>query len=113
MTYIYEGPFELPDSAIVRAVSVKEGKNNSDIVDVEFVYNQELEGQMTSDEYVEIGTYNALVEPGDVVTLNFNITDNPGLVGYVFNFQYVKNALEIVDARVGDDCVDVIGSVND
>lgn len=50
---------------------------------------------------------------GDEVEVIFNVTDNPGLVGYVFNFQYDKNALQIVNARVGDDCIDVIGSVND
>ncbi len=50
---------------------------------------------------------------GDEVDVVFNVTDNPGLVGYIFNFQYDENALEIVNARVGNDCIDVIGTVND
>ena len=50
---------------------------------------------------------------GDEVEVVFNVNDNPGLVGYIFNFQYDKNALEIVNARIGDDCSDIIHSVND
>jgi hypothetical protein len=50
---------------------------------------------------------------GDEVEVVFKVTDNPGLVGYVFNFQYDKNALEIVGARIGDDCSDIIKTVND
>ena len=60
-----------------------------------------------------IQAMNASGNVGDEVDVVFNVTDNPGLVGYIFNFQYDENALEIVNARVGDDCVDVIGSVND
>ncbi len=60
-----------------------------------------------------IQALNASGNVGDEVDVIFNVTDNPGLVGYIFNFQYDRNALEIVNARVGDDCVDVIGSVND
>ncbi|MBQ8514950.1 MAG: hypothetical protein IJ496_06085 [Ruminococcus sp.] len=50
---------------------------------------------------------------GDEVEVIFNVNDNPGLVGYVFNFEYDKNALEIVDARIGSDCEGIIDSVND
>ena len=41
---------------------------------------------------------------GDEVTVSFNIADNPGMVAFVLRFQYDCNALEIVDAEVGDDC---------
>ncbi len=50
---------------------------------------------------------------GDEVEVVFNVNDNPGLVAYIFNFQYDKNALQIVDARLGDDCAPIIGSLND
>lgn len=50
---------------------------------------------------------------GDEVEVVFNVNDNPGLVGYVFNFEYDTNALEIVDARIGSDCEGIIDSVND
>lgn len=41
---------------------------------------------------------------GDEVTVTFSISDNPGMVAFVFRFQYDSNALEIVDAEVCDDC---------
>ena len=60
-----------------------------------------------------IQAMNAKGNVGDEVEVVFNVTDNPGLVGYIFNFQYDENAMEIVNARVGNDCIDVIGTVND
>ena len=45
---------------------------------------------------------------GDEVTVSFNIADNPGMVAFVLRFQYDCNALEIVDAEVGDDCADAL-----
>lgn len=51
--------------------------------------------------------------PGDTVDVVFNLTDNPGLVGFIFKFQYDCNALEIVNAKVGNDAeeyIDRLGS---
>lgn len=46
--------------------------------------------------------------PGDEVTVRFDMSDNPGIVALIFRFQYDANALEVVDAVVGDDCSDYI-----
>ena len=45
---------------------------------------------------------------GDEVTVSFRIADNPGMVAFVLRFQYDCNALEIVNAEVGDDCADAL-----
>lgn len=46
--------------------------------------------------------------PGDEVTVRFNMSDNPGIVALIFRFKYDANALEVVDAVVGSDCSDYI-----
>ncbi len=46
--------------------------------------------------------------PGDEVTVRFDMSDNPGLVALIFRFKYDQNALEIVNAVVGSDCSDYI-----
>jgi hypothetical protein len=45
---------------------------------------------------------------GDEVTVRFDMSDNPGIVALIFRFQYDSNALEVVNAVVGDDCSDAI-----
>ncbi|MGN1403205.1 MAG: cohesin domain-containing protein [Ruminococcus sp.] len=46
--------------------------------------------------------------PGDEVTVRFDMSDNPGIVALIFRFKYDANALEVVDAVVGEDCSDSI-----
>lgn len=45
---------------------------------------------------------------GDEVTVRFDMSDNPGIVALIFRFKYDANALEVVDAVVGEDCSDSI-----
>ena len=42
--------------------------------------------------------------PGDEVTVRFDMSDNPGIVALIFRFKYDANALEVVNAEVGADC---------
>ena len=46
--------------------------------------------------------------PGDEVTVRFDMSDNPGIVALIFRFKYDANALEVVNASVGSDCKDYI-----
>ena len=87
ITYVYDGTLELTDSAFIRAISVVDGKNESDIIEIEFVYNDENQGQLDYDDAVELGTYNVVAEPGKTITLNFDIHDNPGLLAYAFTVE--------------------------
>lgn len=57
--------------------------------------------------YADAVTANA----GDEITMVFHIEENPGMVAFVFRFQYDSNALEIVDASVGDDCRQALRSM--
>lgn len=72
-------------------------------------------GNATTQSYgtVENGAFTLQAEsvkanPGDTVDVVFNLTDNPGLVGFIFKFQYDCNALEIVNAKVGADAEEYI-----
>ncbi len=46
--------------------------------------------------------------PGDEVTVRFDMSDNPGIVALIFRFKYDANALEVINAEVGADCSDEI-----
>ncbi len=84
VTYKYDGtPIRLDDSMVIKAIAVENKKNASDIIEVNFTY---FEGSSYEeyDDLVTVGTYSPVVNPGDTVTLNININENPGLMGYMF-----------------------------
>ena len=87
VTYIYDGTLELCDSAYIRAMSVVDGKNDSDIIEIEFIYNDENQGQLDYNDSVEPGTYHVAAEPGKIITLSFDIQENPGLLAYAFTVE--------------------------
>lgn len=45
---------------------------------------------------------------GDTIEVKFNISNNPGLVAFVFNFSFDSNALEYQGLSVGKDAEDII-----
>ena len=87
VTYIYDGTLELCSSAFIRAMSVVDGKNDSDIIEIEFIYNEENQGQLDYNDSVELGTYHVVAEPGKIITLSFGIQENPGLLAYAFTVE--------------------------
>lgn len=84
-------------------------------VDCTFVDGAIAVGNATAPEAgtAQPGTFSVVAgtaqgNPGDEVTVRFDMSDNPGLVALIFRFKYDQNALEIVDAVVGDDCADYV-----
>ena len=45
---------------------------------------------------------------GDTIEVKFNVSNNPGLVAFVFNFSFDSNALEYQGLSVGKDAEDII-----
>lgn len=112
VTYIYTGPIQVDETTTIRAISVKANKNDSDVVYIDFVYNEEAEGRVDYYDGIEIGTYNVQAEAGNTVTLSFNIEENPGLIAYaflidadpsVFGIKYDEEAYEPM-LSAGDVC---------
>ena len=48
-------------------------------------------------------TNNVSGQAGDTIDIVFNLANNPGLVGFDFQFQYDSNVLEFVSGDFGDD----------
>ena len=72
------------EDTIIKAVSSKEGKNTSEILEVYFEYSDEDEEYNPDTVWEEIGEYNVVAEPGKEITLNLKMNKNPGLTGYHF-----------------------------
>ena len=125
VTYMYTGELEFEDTAFVRAIAVCEGKNDSEVIDVQFVYTEELENEDDYGDIVPIGDYTVYVEPDDVIELKLNIEDNPGLAGFmlminaepsVFGIDVDEDTLEPA-VTAGSACADngqiLLGSYDD
>lgn len=82
-TMEYTEPLFLTDTTYVSAISVEACKNNSEVISVYFELFDETVFDGQTDERIEIGVYNANVQPGDV-TLDVQLAENPGLIGYQF-----------------------------
>lgn len=103
VTYVFDGAIELDKTTYIRAMSRSSGKNDSEVVDIMFVYDDSNEGDISEDSLVELGTYNLMVKPGQTTTLSFTIDDNPGLAAYelvinadpaVFGIVYDEDTIE-------------------
>ncbi len=83
-TKVYDGNgLHFDADTTIKAVSVQDGKNISEILEVYFEYNNEDEYSPET-VWEELGTYNVVAEPGKEIVLNLKMDNNPGLVGYHF-----------------------------
>lgn len=78
----YTGGISLTESTEIRAIAVENGKNDSEVITVEFVYD-EGGGEYYGD-IVTIGSYAPIVDPGDEVTVTVRISQNPGILASMF-----------------------------
>lgn len=112
--------FRIKEDAPDGNYALLEGANDfanwdAEHVDVSFVAGDIAVGSAAQQETgtPESGTFTitagtAKGNPGDEVTVRFDMSDNPGIVAMIFRFRYDANALEVVDAVVGEDCADYI-----
>jgi hypothetical protein len=79
----YTEPLVLEETTTVRAYASMEGKNNSDIIVVDFIYDP-VSYETFPTDIIPVGEYNVLAEAGKTITLDVKIENNPGLSGYLF-----------------------------
>lgn len=79
----YTGPISLTETTTIRAFAKENEKNDSEFIEVSFVYDDSAE-QPVEQEKAEIGTYTVIAEAGKDVTLEVQIPENPGLLAYQF-----------------------------
>lgn len=80
---LYVAGIPLTDTTEVRAVAVEDGKNDSEVIVVEFYYDEGFDGEFYEDIRT-IETYEPIVKASDNVELTLGINNNPGLLGSLF-----------------------------
>jgi len=80
---LYVAGIPLTDTTEVRAVAVEDGKNDSEVIVVEFYYDEGFDGEFYEDIRT-IETYEPIVKANDTVELTLRINKNPGLLGSLF-----------------------------
>jgi len=64
--------------------------------------------ETSGDGTIQLTCESVTAEVGNEITIHFQISDNPGIVAFIFRFTYDQNALEFVSYDVGEDCADII-----
>lgn len=80
---LYVTGIPLTDTTEVRAVAVEKGKNDSEVIVVDFYYDEGPDGEFYEDIRT-IETYETIVKANDTVDLTLKLRDNPGLLGGLF-----------------------------
>lgn len=81
----YDGNgLDFTEDTTIKVISVKDGKNVSDILEVYFEYNHEDDDYSADTVWDQIGECNVVAEPGKEITINLKMEKNPGLIGYHF-----------------------------
>ena len=93
--YDPENPITLQDTADLRAITVTPGKNESEILEIHFEYATEGYSDDTIADPVDVGTYNVSVEPNKEITLQVQLDENPGLIGYLFLVECDRNVFSV------------------
>ena len=80
----YDGNgLDFTEDTTIKVISVKDGKNVSEILEVNFEYSPDEEYSPDT-VWEEMGTCNVVAEPGKEIILNLKMDRNPGLIGYHF-----------------------------
>ena len=77
----YTEALNLTETTTIKAKAVKENQNASDVVTFNFFYQ---ESTAYADEKVEIDQCTFFAEPGQIIDMSIDITENPGLFSYLF-----------------------------
>lgn len=102
----YTSPITLNEDTVIRAVSVESGKNNSDVISVSFIYSEGHDYAPDSSDLIHVGTYTPIVSPGDSVTLQVEMEDNPGILSYLFYIECDRAAFYLnYDEETGYACL--------
>lgn len=79
--YQYEEPIELTKDTTIKAMAVSGNKNESEIIEINFVYQQTAHDEQ-KEQMIPLQTANVIVEPAQTVELQVNLQDTPGLLSY-------------------------------
>ena len=96
----YKGRIHLEETTIVSAMAVAEGKNDSEVVNVFFVYDDTPQAEPT-ETIVPLDTKNVDAVSGLEIPLEVEIKNNPGLIGYTFIIECNQSNFYI-DTEEGD-----------
>lgn len=83
---VYTEPIELTKDTTIRAFAASDGKNASEAIEINFVYQETAEEEPRG-QVINLQTINAIAEPSQTVELRVNLQDNPGLLSYQFVLQ--------------------------
>ena len=86
-TFVYTAPLTLTEDTFIRAKAIHEGKNDSEIVEVLFIHSEELSNYNDNGEAIDLKKQNVTVSEFDTVSIQVDLSSNPGLTGYSF---YIK-----------------------
>lgn len=82
----YTDPIELTEDTTILVFATSDGKNASEVIEIDFVY-QETAEEDPHGQVINLQTINAIVEPSQLVELRVNLQNNPGLLSYQFVLQ--------------------------
>ena len=77
----YDGPFELTEDTTVKVIASKPDANESEIIEIEFLYSEEYEDD-AEQTIIPLQTVNVMAKAGQTVQLRVGLDENPGLVCY-------------------------------
>ena len=94
LSSIYTEPIFVEEDTVIKAISIAEGKNYSDVVEVQFFYDESLLPTNYSDN-IEVRSYDVVVKSNKDVKINVDISNNPGLFSYMFFIECDPNMFYI------------------
>ena len=80
-SYVYNQPIVLEETTQVMAMAVAEGKNESEVSLVSFLYD-DSPVVSAMPEKITIATQNIQITPGKTLNLDVILRENPGILGY-------------------------------
>ena len=84
--YEYTDPIEMTEDTTVKVIAVADGKNESEIIEIDFVYQETAEAELPG-QVIGLKTVNVIAQPSKTVTLQVDLQNNPGLLSYQFVLQ--------------------------
>lgn len=82
-TLVYDGPLTLTEDTDIKAIGVKDGRNDSEIMEFTFYYSEEDADGELEGRSVVIAESDIMAKPGATIPMSVRIANNPGLMAYV------------------------------
>ena len=101
-TYEYNGPLSLTDDTEIKAIGVKDGKNDSEILEFTFYYSEDVIDDELDGQSVTISESEIMTAPGDTIPLTVRIDNNPGIMAYVMQIECDRKVFYVERVDNGD-----------